>query len=174
MSRPTRHATKADVAQENSIALKAAVATALHHLGEAQKALAPHLHGLSASARKRVVKMRTGGDRHVVQLASLAESRPALVVGTVSPARMLTDLDDASALGTLDHALGALRKTVEDTSLVALGDAWSQALDVYAVGQRLADSDATVAAVIGAFADFLKHAPEAHEAAPGAPATPAK
>jgi hypothetical protein len=137
--------------------------------GRVQAAVAevPGLTTLTATERKRIVKMRTGAERHIRNMARLAAERAETRPHGVDPAEMLARIERADALSELHASLTHALQQVEDTILVNLGTAYADALDVYALAERQSQRDPSLVAEVAPMQTFLAHGPRPEAPASG-------
>ena len=132
----------------------------------------PGLVVLRSVERKRIVKPRTGAERHVRAMAREATKDPRFVPTDVDPAAMVSRLDQAAKLIEFSAYLDGLKRKVDDTVLVLESHSYTDALDVYALIGTHARREPALHALIAAFENFLTHAPS-DPAATGTPAATA-
>jgi hypothetical protein len=126
----------------------------------------PGLASLASSERKRLPKMRTGGERYILQMARLGSERPEARPAAVDPAQTAQYLGQADELGALHAALATALQLVDDAILFRQSHAWSDALDTYAVAERAAHRNPELEAALAPFRAVLAHGPKGAAPAP--------
>jgi hypothetical protein len=133
----------------------------LAHEVEAKMNAIPGIVDMSHTDRKTILKMHVGGERYIQLMAKLAQESAKVRPPGVDPAQMTARLSIAADLGqlraTLEHAL----QRIDDTVLFALGQAWHDALDVYALAQSQSRFDESLASQIAPMQNFLATGPRA-------------
>jgi hypothetical protein len=125
---------------------------------------------LAPSDKRRAVRFRKGGGPIAGTIGDLAQQQqlelPALPVAT-----MTSLLGRASALAPLVNRLPAFVTLVDDIVFAAKSQAWSMALQYYAILHRRAKSDAKVAAALQPVTAFLSYRHPSTKPAVGSPTT---
>jgi hypothetical protein len=136
-------------------ALSAAVEQALATLQAVEQALPPNPR-FTSKEKKRTGKLRKGGQGMAKLIGTLARQYdlepPALPANTIDE-----QLEVARVLGPLLIQLLALAKHVGDLTFSAESVAWQRALQLYALLQRRARADGSLAANLAPVADFLAY-----------------
>ncbi|HEY1954635.1 MAG TPA: hypothetical protein VGH28_03470 [Polyangiaceae bacterium] len=145
---------------------RAAVKTAVDGINKTIASV-PGLVTMTITERKRVLKMHTGGERYIEQMANLAVSDASVCPQGVDPKTMLAQLSVDADLATLENALKTALQQVQDARLLATGSAWHDALDIYALSQTRARREPSKHDQVAAMQQFLSTGP--HHAKPAAP-----
>jgi hypothetical protein len=123
---------------------------------------------LAPKDRRRAVKLRKGGDKVVASLGNLAVQHqlesPALQVAV-----MLALLGRASALRPLADRLAAFAKHVSDAIFVSESQAWTMAMQYYALLRRRALADTELATALVPITQFLSYRHPSTKAPVGSP-----
>jgi hypothetical protein len=147
---------------------KALSATTAHEtaiqkaIAQIQQALAsvPGLLTMTPQERKRTLKIRTGGERYVEQMAKLAKQKSDVCPADVDPDAMLNAVQVDTDLSLLENAITTGLQSVKDSRLHATGVAWQDALDVYALGNTRARRDPARHDDVAAMETFLATGPK--------------
>jgi hypothetical protein len=133
-----------------------AVAQAMKMLDAAEALLAAEPLALTALEKRRLAKMRKGGDQVVRTLAPLA-TEYGLASSTLDSQTMVARLADAQALLPLQQRIVMLSKRVDDLVFRAHADAWLIALEFYAVLRRKAATNGDVAVALASVQQFFAY-----------------
>ena len=123
-------------------------------LADIERALGVPPAALTAKDKRRTVRVRKGADavmRQIVQLVAThrLESEALDAEAIVAP------LQIAAALGALEIGLRRATKRISDQRFLATADAWTAALQFYALLQRRALVDGDVAAGLAPIEEFF-------------------
>jgi hypothetical protein len=125
---------------------------------------------MTATDRRRTVKVRKGGEKYIPRLARAA------VASGITPTGYSIDGMTASAamvqqLDPLEEMLGALMKLVQDARIRSSGATWQTATLVYSMLEHVADRDGMVATAILPVKELFATGPRG-SATKKAPTTP--
>jgi hypothetical protein len=148
--------------------LNPAIVRALDQLAVAaanvEKALGDETRVLTSADKKRIVKLRNGGERVVRHIFELAK-RYKLDVPHLQSDEMLAHLARFESLTPAETVLAPLAARVADVRFLAGSDAWTIALGFYAILTRLALTDRTVAEAVAPVEEFFARKSDAASAA---------
>jgi hypothetical protein len=119
----------------------------------------PGLVAMTPMERKRTIRIHTGGERYIEQMATLAENRKDLCPRGVDAASMHARLAVAQRLAELAAELTRALQTVDDSHMAATSTAWHDALDIYAVASTASRREPELAAQIAGMEGFLATGP---------------
>jgi hypothetical protein len=135
-------------------ALVTYVAQSIAEIDAAEAALAVDPPALTPSQKRRAGKLRSGGDKAVGQIATLAKQYG--VESSVLQADSMTlALEDAQALAPLVVRIQAFAKHVADLVFLWESAAWADAMQFYALLQRRSLVDGAMAASLQPVAAFF-------------------
>jgi hypothetical protein len=107
---------------------------------EVRRGFEPYGRMLTHDEKAKVLKFRTGGERIVEQVASIAERHPDDVPqGDIE--RMRSLMQNVARLRPLETAFNVVAELISDTVYLALGDAWRSTTRLYSILNRLAVDD---------------------------------
>jgi hypothetical protein len=136
-------------------ALAAYVAQALAALDGAEAGL-PADPTLTPAEKRHATKLRKGGEPIVTLIGALARQYQ-LESPVLHTDQMLADLEQAQILAPLTSKLLGFAKHVSDLTFGAQSSAWEMALQLYAVLQRRAQIDGSLAANLAPATEFLAY-----------------
>ncbi len=143
-------------AKNPNIALINFVRTVSAHLANAEKNFPTQAPPMTAEAKKHTVKARKGGERIVGEIANLVKSHD-LDSGALDSTTMTTRLEAGTTLAPLIAQLTKIQQQASDQQYAAMSDAWGMALQFYALLQRRATTDTTLAANLEPIAAFFAY-----------------
>jgi hypothetical protein len=108
---------------------------------------------LGLKERRRLLRMRTGGQTIMPQLAALAERYG--IDGTLPIGTMSDELGKALALAPLAQSLALAATTLSDQIALGESHAWSIATSAYTMLARLAVSDPSLAVELASVRSFF-------------------
>jgi hypothetical protein len=123
---------------------------------EATEAGLPADPTLTPSEKRHATKLRKGGEPIVTLIGGLARQYQ-LESPVLQTDPMLADLEQANILAPLMQKLLAFAKHVSDLTFSAQSSAWLMALQLYAVLQRRAQVDGSLAANLAPATEFLAY-----------------
>jgi hypothetical protein len=109
---------------------------------------------LTKTQRQKAVKMRTGGEKFVPVIASLAE-RFKVNVGGHDSATMTGKVQQAQSLAPLLKRAQLLTTQLNDASLAANSQAWDSATVLYSTLNRVSRSNADVQTTLAPVKEFF-------------------
>jgi hypothetical protein len=125
-------------------------------LDAAEASLGTEAPSLTADAKRRIARTRKGGER-VLQMISELVKAHNLDSTSLSSTQMMAQLDRSTTFASSLARLQKLEKRVSDEQFVAQGDAWSMGLQFYALLQRRAVSDGTLATSLAPITSFFNY-----------------
>ena len=125
-------------------------------LDAAEKTLGGEAPALTGLEKRRVGKLRKGGDRVVENLSALAKQYE-VATPSFDPDVMLARLHDAQALAPVKMRLERVLKRIDDEIFHAQGESWQIAREIYAVLKRRARSDGEVAKNLATVETFFAY-----------------
>ena len=125
-------------------------------LDAAESQLGPDAPALTSDAKRRIVRTRKGGERVLQQIAELVKAH-GLDSPSLSSTEMIAQLERSTTFASALARLQKLEKRVSDEQFVAQGDAWTMGLQFYALLQRRALADGTLAASLGPITSFFNY-----------------
>ena len=111
---------------------------------------------LTADAKRRIVRTRKGGER-VLQMISELVKAHNLDSSSLSSTQMMAQQERSTTFASSLARLQKLEKRVSDEQYVAQGDAWTMGLQFYALLQRRAVSDGTLATSLAPITSFFNY-----------------
>jgi hypothetical protein len=137
-----------------NVALVAYVAQSVAQIDVAEAALAVDPPTLTSTQKRRAAKLRSGGDKAVAQIATLAKQY-GVESSVLQADAMSLALADAQALAPLMVRIQAFEKHVADLLFLWQGAAWEDAMQFYALLQRRSLVDGSLAASLAPVAAFF-------------------
>jgi hypothetical protein len=125
-------------------------------LDAAETQLGTEAPSLTADAKRRIVRTRKGGERVLQQIAELVKAHN-LDSSSLSSTQMMAQLERSTTFASALARLQKLEKRVSDEQFVAQGDAWTMGLQFYALLQRRAVADGTLASSLAPITSFFNY-----------------
>jgi len=126
---------------------------------QAAAALGTKSPGMTTVERRRAVKVRTGGEKYIPLLVTLA-AKYAITSPVHAVGEMADLLEQVQKLVPLQSQMMLLLKVVEDSIIQTNGDMWSAATFVYSVLKRMAKRDGSIALAIEPLAELFAPTPK--------------
>jgi hypothetical protein len=134
--------------------LAARVSQAMALIQQAVATLDLNAPALTAQQRKRMSKLRKGGEKFIPQLAQMAQTW-SVQIRTQPTAAMTSAMQTANDLQPLIQVLTGFLQEVQDTSFQAEGDSWSTASALYSVLKRMSRKDPKLSAQLAPAAEYF-------------------
>jgi hypothetical protein len=125
-------------------------------LDAVESQLGPNAPALTPDAKRRRARTRKGGERVLQMIAELVQAHN-LDSSSLSSTEMLAKQERATTFSSALAHLQKVEKRVSDEQYVAQGDAWSMGLQFYALLQRRAVTDGTLAASLAPISAFFNY-----------------
>ena len=111
---------------------------------------------LTPADRKRMAKLRKGGDKLIPQIAQIAQTWE-VKLRTQPTEAMTSGLQMAADLSPLVTLLTGFLQEVQDTGGKAAGDSWATASALYAVLKRMSHKDPTLKTQLAPVTEFFAY-----------------
>jgi hypothetical protein len=125
-------------------------------LDTADAQLGSEATSLTTAQKRRLGRSRKGGERILQMIAELVKSH-GLESTALQSAPMLADQERAASYAASLARLQKMEKRISDDQFVAQSNAWEQGLQFYALLQRRAQSDGTLAASLAPVTAFFNY-----------------
>jgi len=125
-------------------------------IDKAEAMLGPDTLSLTPDEKRRTARQRKGGERVIQSIAEIAKAH-GLDSPSLSSTSMLQSLEKSTTLGSALARIEKLQKRLSDEQFVAQNGAWSMALQFYAMLQRRATTDGTLAASLDPINTFFNY-----------------
>jgi hypothetical protein len=130
------------------------ITEALELIQRASELLRPFCIALSVEERKRLLRMRIGGEQVVTDVAAMAE-RHSLSLPGASPGGMRNDLALAKLLAPVSNAADSFSQLLSDTILEAQSEAWWGTTANYTALARIAGGNPEIEAELKPVVEFF-------------------
>ncbi len=125
-------------------------------LDAAEAQLGPDAPALTPDEKRRGTRTRKGGERVLQMIAELVKAHN-LDSSSLSSMQMMAQLERSTTFASALARLQKLEKRVSDEQFVAQGDAWTMGLQFYALLQRRAVADGTLASSLAPITSFFNY-----------------
>jgi hypothetical protein len=126
------------------------------NLDTADSQLGSETASLTVAQKRRLGRSRKGGERILQMIGELVKSH-GLESPAMQSASMLADQERAANYAASLARLQKMEKRISDDQFVAQSNAWEQGLQFYALLQRRAQSDGTLAASLAPITAFFNY-----------------
>jgi hypothetical protein len=118
--------------------------------------LLPETANIQADQKRRMAKSRRGAERVIATVANLAQTH-GLDSTSLHSKTMMEQMQSAQTLGPLETRLTALLKRVSDQRFFDQAEAWSSALQFWALLKRRATTNSQLAVTIADLEAFFSY-----------------
>ena len=111
---------------------------------------------LSSDERRKMPKLRKGGEKFIPVLTALS-SQNGISVPTHPTDAMVSRIEEAQILAPLRKRVAEVLKSIDDSILRAQGESWETATLLYSVLRPIARKNANVALALAPLEEFFSH-----------------